>query len=474
MRAMVWFREDLRVHDNTALSQAANAADSIIAVFLIDLDFWLSHDMAACRIEFILRGLKVLQSQLEAINIPLIIHQVSKPDTAAKILFDLMDKHKVNTLYFNKQYEVDELARDNLVINLLQKNKLSCKSFDDQLILPPNQILTQQESYYKVFTAYKRAWYQTYLERGGIRLAPKIKRLQSNPIASSPLPTNVLSKASHISADEWPAGEVVAIKQLRHFIDNHLSSYTRDRDFPAKSGTSKLSPYLSTGMISPRQCFLTAFDANHHELDTGDAGAITWMSELIWRDFYKQILISVPRVSMNQPFQLDTNKIKWQNNPEHLFAWQQGQTGIPIVDAAMRQLNQTGWMHNRLRMVTAMFFSKNLLLDWRLGEKYFIQHLIDGDLAANNGGWQWSASTGTDAAPYFRVFNPVRQSERFDPNGEFIREYCPELKALSNKAIHDPHTRAKSEASAIAYPSPLVNLEQSRKRAISAFKKHYS
>ena len=227
-------------------------------------------------------------------------------------------------------------------------------------------------------------------------------------------------------------------------------------------------PLSSCWMISPRQCFQAALAANNNRLIDGNKGALVWMGELIWREFYKYVLILNPRVSMHKPFKLITDQLPWKYDEHLLQAWQQGKTGYPIIDAAMRQLNTIGWMHNRLRMIVAMFLAKNLFLDWRLGEKYFMQHLIDGDLAANNGGWQWCASTGGDCAPYFRVFNPVRQSERCDPKGYFIRQYCPELADLDDKSIHDPWHKAANLVHD-SYPKSIVDLNTSRGDFIRAY-----
>ena len=265
----------------------------------------------------------------------------------------------------------------------------------------------------------------------------------------------------------WPIGESAAHKRLEQFCENKLSDYKKKRDFPALASTSQISAYLAQGILSSNQCLHLMFDAL--QVDTisqlcSHAGAACWLSELVWREFYQYIAYHFPRVCQHQPFKSVTKKIIWTQNAEHLKAWQSGKTGIPIIDAAMRQLNQTGWMHNRLRMLVAMFFSKNLFLDWRLGEHYFMQQLIDGDFASNNGGWQWSASTGTDAAPYFRVFNPIAQSKKFDPHGEFIKRYCPELAMLHAKQIHQPNTQD------LDYPPPIVDLNATRADAIAAFK----
>ncbi|HAL67580.1 MAG TPA: deoxyribodipyrimidine photo-lyase, partial [Pseudomonas sp.] len=226
---------------------------------------------------------------------------------------------------------------------------------------------------------------------------------------------------------------------------------------------------LAAGVISPRQCLHAALAHNRGEFDSGSSGVQTWINELLWREFYKHILTGYPQVSRHRAFRAHTEALPWRNAPKEFEAWQQGRTGFPIIDAAMRQMLATGWMHNRLRMLTAMFLSKNLLIDWRLGERHFMRHLIDGDLAANNGGWQWSASTGTDSVPYFRIFNPVSQSQRFDPKGRFIRQWVPELQDIDDKNIHDPG-KCHGLIDANLYPSPIVDLHSSRQRALQAFK----
>ncbi|MCY1406591.1 Deoxyribodipyrimidine photo-lyase [compost metagenome] len=270
-------------------------------------------------------------------------------------------------------------------------------------------------------------------------------------------------------SDLWPAGETEAHDRLQRFIDEAVDDYQLQRDFPAVAGTSQLSPYLAAGVISPRQCLLRALGHNHGEFDSGNSGLVTWINELIWREFYKHILNGYPRVSRHRAFRQETEALPWRHAPDELKAWQEGRTGIPIIDAAMRQLLATGWMHNRLRMIVAMFLTKNLLIDWREGERFFMRHLIDGDLAANNGGWQWSASTGTDAVPYFRIFNPVSQSRRFDSQGWFIKRWLPELADTDEKNIHSPMPPAQLFATS-NYPQPIVDLGSSRQRALNAFK----
>jgi len=260
----------------------------------------------------------------------------------------------------------------------------------------------------------------------------------------------------------WPAGEIEALRRLESFCDSALENYQKQRDLPSVAGTSSLSPYLAVGAISPQQCLVQAL------MTAPGEGVDTWISELIWRDFYQHIVWHFPSVCRHKPFKTGTDAIPWRRDEKDFLAWCQGKTGVPLVDAGMRQLQQLGWMHNRVRMVVAMFLSKNLLIDWRWGERFFMEHLIDGDFPANNGGWQWSASTGTDAVPYFRIFNPFSQGQRFDPEGHYIKHYIPELSALRGKDIHEPKLLKKCKPE--AYPDVMLNLNDSRERALAAFK----
>jgi deoxyribodipyrimidine photo-lyase len=264
----------------------------------------------------------------------------------------------------------------------------------------------------------------------------------------------------------WPAGEDAATRRLADFVDQSIDRYPRDRDLPAVDGTSRLSPYLAAGVLSPGACLRAALAANQGEIDSGRAGIRAWIMELLWREFYLHLLAAHPALSMHRPMRPETQALPWRDAVEDLQAWRDGRTGFPMIDAAMRQLAATGWMHNRLRMMTAMFLSKNLLLDWRLGEAWFMAHLIDGDLAANNGGWQWSASTGADAVPYFRLFNPETQSLKIDPQGRFLRHWLPELAPLDDRSIHAP---SAAQRAACGYPDRIVDLRDSRMRALEAY-----
>lgn len=467
MRCLVWFREhDLRCTDNHALYHASKmATKGIISVFIISAKEWQSHDMAACRVDFILRNLKCLSEELARLHIPLLIIHATSVNQAPQLLLTLMQTYQINGLFFNEQYELDELKRDQKVIHLFKKHNLTTATYTDQVILKPGEVKTASNSFYTIFTPFKKAWLNRLNELGGISVLPRPKKQIALAIKSDLVPNNVQGFISEIDNSLWPAGEQYAQQQLQTFITSRLSHYQRNRDFPAINGTSMLSPYLTSGIISPRQCIQAVLEINQGQLDKGNIGAVTWVSELIWREFYKHILIGFPRVCMNRAFKLITEKLPWQYNKDLFYKWQSGQTGFPIIDAAMRQLNNIGWMHNRLRMLVAMFLSKNLFIDWRWGERYFMQHLIDGDLAANNGGWQWAASTGTDAVPYFRIFNPVTQSKQFDPQGDFIKKYCPELAQLDTKYIHEPWL-----VNYLAYPKPIIDLTNTRLKALAAFK----
>lgn len=469
MRQLMWFRCDLRVQDNTALS-AAMAAGPTLALYLLSPSQWQEHDDAPAKVDFWLRNLASLQAELARLNVPLLIRRADLWDEAPEAVARLCHEHQVSAVHVNEEYGINESQRDAAVKARLQADGLRLRSHLDQLLFKPGSVLTKSDSYFQVFSQFRKACYAR-LHSALPHSAPLPKKQEPLDIESSAVPATV--KGFHTPPASlqalWPAGEEEAGRRLEAFADQQIEHYQDERDFPAHPGTSQLSPYLAAGVLSPRQCLHAALRSNQGEFESGNAGAVTWINELLWREFYKHILVGYPRVSRHRAFRADTEALRWRDAPEDLEAWQQGRTGIPIVDAAMRQLLATGWMHNRLRMVVAMFLTKNLLIDWREGQRWFMRHLIDGDLAANNGGWQWSASTGTDAAPYFRIFNPVSQSQRFDPQGVFIRQWLPELASLDKKDIHDPAARGGLFLPE-GYPQPMVDLSSSRDRAIAAFR----
>ncbi len=468
MLQLIWLRSDLRVHDNTALS-AAMAEGPTIALYLLTPGQWHLHDDAPCKIDFWLRNLVALQQELQRLNVPLLIRHAEHWRDAPEVLAEVCRTHAIGCVHVNEEYGLNETRRDRDVAAGLDNLGVSFRAHLDHLLLKPGSVLTRSGGYFQVFSQFRKVCYQ--------RLHTALPALHPLPLAQAPLaiasdavPASVPGFASPADGlrELWPAGESAARERLTRFADEQLEDYPLQRDIPAMPGTSQLSPYLAAGVLSPRQCLHAALQANRGEFDGGLPGAVSWINELLWREFYTHILVGYPRVSRHRAFRLETEALPWRHAPEELAAWQQGRTGFPLIDAAMRQLHATGWMHNRLRMVVAMFLTKNLLIDWREGERFFMAHLIDGDLAANNGGWQWSASTGTDAAPYFRIFNPISQSQKFDPQGRFIRHWLPELAHLDNRAIHDPSALG-GLFGAVDYPRPIVDLRGSRERALAAF-----
>ena len=472
MRSIVWFRGDLRADDNRALYQAAREADrGVVAAFVIAARQWQQHDWADIKVEFLLRNLACLSERLKRLNIPLRILRAHRFADVPQALLTLARETRCGALYFNREYEVNEARRDEVVRRQFEQAGLGVRTFDDQTIVPPHAIRTKQGTFYTVFTPFARAW-SAWVEEHGAEPLPTPRRQPQMASAADPIPETVPGFVlSRGRPDLWPAGERVAQRRLGEFIDRRIAQYKKLRDFPAVDGTSRLSPYLALGVLSPRQCLAEARQANGGRLTAGAAGPATWISELVWREFYRHVLVGFPRVSMNRPFKLETERVPWRTDEDDFRAWCEGRTGVPIIDAAMRQLAATGWMHNRLRMIVAMFLTKDLLIDWRWGERHFMQHLIDGDLASNNGGWQWSASAGTDAAPYFRIFNPYAQSRKFDPQGEFIRQWVPELSELDGRTIHDPSALPPAARGHFDYPAPLCNHAAARRRAIAAFSK---
>ena len=468
-RQLVWFRTDIRAEDNKALYQASQAGD-VVGVYLIQPGQWADHDDSPNKLFFSLSCVASLQRRLAKLNIPLLVKEADYYSDSAELLLNLACSLKCQGVWFNDEYGVNEQNRDRKVTEVFDAAGLSAHRFTDAVLVEPGRVTTGKGEAFKVFTPFKKAVYR-YLKPEDWMPCPSPSKQTLLDIASDPVPVDRYTPTASNILERWGPDEASAHKSLNDFIESRVQHYVEQRDFPALDGTSSLSPWLVAGVLSIRQCFDAAVRANNGELDSGNAGITCWLGELVWREFYRHILVAFPRVSMHRPFQVETDKLDWRNDPALQEAWESGKTGFPLVDAAMRQLVATGWMHNRLRMVTAMFLSKNLMLDWRIGERFFMRHLVDGDLAANNGGWQWSASTGTDAAPYFRMFNPVSQSEKFDPDGTFIRTWVPELAALDNKTIHQPLAGKTGDLfGALDYPAPIVDHSASRQRVIGAFK----
>jgi len=458
---ILWFRNDLRTHDNPALHYFLTQSTSELqrkAIFFISEKQWADHDWSPIKIDFITRHAYALVEELANINIELEI--VSVPDFAAQITYlkDYCTRNNIDNVFANSELEFNERQRD---ISCMAQG-IPLTLYEADVIVPKGKVLNLSGEMFKVFTPFKKAWLK-YVQQAGFDYLGKV--------ASTSLPGE--SSEKKIMEDSlssaWPLAQDYEKLALPRFFQNKVASYSQQRDIPSIKGTSGISPYLAAGVISPRYVLVSLLNRFPDLLIASDSEEFSWLNEIIWREFYRHLMFHEQKLCKNRCFKEKYQDVKWHNNEMLFNAWCKGETGYPLVDAAMRQLNQTGWMHNRLRMVVASFLTKHLLIDWRLGEKYFMQHLIDGDLASNNGGWQWAASTGCDSQPYFRIFNPIRQSERFDPNGEFIRKYLPELKSIPDKHIHFPEQYIENHKLSI-YVKPIVEHKEARLKALAFYK----
>ncbi|AMG29223.1 deoxyribodipyrimidine photo-lyase [Grimontia hollisae] len=467
---LVWFRRDLRVKDNVALTEACKSGEPVIAIYYETPVQWKAHALAPMQADLIQRRLVTLRQELETLNIPLLFRSVDRYKDINQSLAQLCQQYQIADIFCTRDYETDEVDRDNAIAGMLSLTGTTLHRFDYKCIFAPGMVTNGAGNTYRVFTPFKKAWITqaTQLDLSPIGAPSPVK---TDALTSALLrqPCQIAFRYPQCDSVGWPIDDSAIIQRLRDFCRYRVDHYQATRDFPAIPGTSQLSPYLAIGAISPRQCLarLLAEVPNCMEKDAG--GAHVWLSELIWREFYQHIAAAYIDVSKGKAFQDWTDNIEWNRDELQFQRWKQGKTGFPIVDAAMRQLNDTGWMHNRLRMIVASFLVKDLHIDWRWGERYFMSKLIDGDFAANNGGWQWSASTGTDAQPYFRVFNPASQSKKFDPNVRFIRRWLKELESVPDSALHTPHIWAEKKGIELSYPAPIVDHKTARISAIEMF-----
>lgn len=460
---LVWLRNDLRLGDNPAVFKASQNGN-LSLVFIITLKQWQKHNVSKASIGLRLDIVKQLGNQCGELGIKFDVIACDWFDEIPELLNDFCKTNEIKQLWFNKETPVDENIRDVKVTALLQKSniKVNAQSYD---LVVSQPVFNLSGAPFKVFSAYYNKWLVMLQNQNNDVLAAPKK--QGEKVVNN---LSFLEKhPMDYRKDLWPCEYESIHKQLVKFSHTKIFAYEELRDYPNTSGTSLLSPYLALGCIGPRQCLQQIKMAYENSVKHARLSWINdgWLRELAWRDFYRQLMIHYPHISKNQDFKSNTKHLPWRNDTDGFKKWCEGQTGFPIIDAAMRQLNQTGWMHNRLRMLAASFLTKLLFIDWRLGEKYFMQTLIDGEFAANNGGWQWSASTGCDSAPYFRVFNPVLQSEKFDKSGDFIRKFVPEIANLDNKSIHNPSLQQRKECN---YVRPIVDYKTTRIRAIELFK----
>ncbi|MCX7789570.1 MAG: DNA photolyase family protein [Chloroflexaceae bacterium] len=478
-RIIHWFRRDLRLGDNAALMAAARASGgAVLPVFILDDTILFGRFASPGRTAWLLENLRALDAALRAQGLRLILRR----GDPLRELLALTRESGAAGVYWNRDYTPYAIRRDTAVKEALRASGLAAHSFKDAVIFEMDEVLTDAGTPYSVYTPYARRWRQRLAAEGCLTY-PRPRLIPSEPWpAGPPIPT-LADLGLRYELPLPPAGEAAARERLAAFVDLQrqpgIATYAEQREYPGSDGTSRLSPYLRLGVLGIRTALRAALDleaaaATLTPLVRDSLGR--WIGELAWRDFYVQVLYHFPHV-LRGAFKREFDSLEWENDPALLAAWQEGRTGYPIVDAAMRQLRQEGWMHNRARMIVASFLTKDLLVDWRRGERHFMRLLLDGDPAANNGGWQWAAGTGTDAQPYFRIFNPVSQGQKFDPEGTYVRRYVPELAAVPAKYVHTPHLLPQAEQIRAGvllgrdYPLPIIDHQARRARALEVYGK---
>ena len=451
-----WIRRDLRIDHNPALNAALKEANQLIPLFIIDPNIY--QKKASPRQRFLMAGLRQLNADLQNRGSQLIICK-GKP---LEILTECFKSHHVSAIYAEEDITPYAIQRDQEI-----QNVLPLKLVSGLLLQHPELVRKKDNTPYRTFTPFKKSFLTlpfTGVPGKGPNILPPAPAMNTEVIPQDNAP------------EGFPPGETEAGKRLNNFINHLIQNYHHQRNFMSLQGTSQLSPYFRFGMLSIHKAYHQAMIVQQDtKTDVAREGIQTWIGELIWRDFFNYILYHFPYVK-NTAYYENKRNIPWRNAPEDLQRWQNGETGYPLVDACMRQLLGLNWMQNRGRMITASFLVKDLLINWQEGEKWFMKNLVDGDLAANNGGWQWSAGVGTDAAPYFRIFNPVRQSERYDPQGDFIRKWVAELQKVPNKFIHTPWLMPKeiqNQTNCIIeqdYPAPIVDHQFAKERTLNAYR----
>jgi len=463
--ALWWIRRDLRLTDNQALAAALAYADGVIPVFVLDPTLLDSPNVGPKRVAFLMGGLRQLDKDLRARGSRLIVRHGDPRDE----LTALLAEGDAGAIFAEEDFTPYAQQRDGEVAERLPLHRVG-----GRIVHPPGTVLKADGTPYTVFTPFSRRW-KTLPPPQASAIVSAPDRLPTPPeVSNLPIP----QEPALLPAVPFPPGEAEAQGRLRAFVegdDPPIYQYAESRGRLDVDGTSYLSPYLHLGMLSTRQAVVAALEAIAAAPDAGARkGAETWLNELVWREFFVHILYHFPHV-LEHSFRANLRAVPWENDKESFVAWCEGQTGYPVVDAAMRQLVETGWMHNRARMIVASFLVKDLLIDWRWGERYFMQHLVDGDSASNNGGWQWTAGTGTDAAPYFRIFNPVLQGKKHDPQGAYVRCWVTELAQVPDRFIHQPWKMPlveQQKAGCIIgqdYPAPIVDHVWARERTLAAY-----
>jgi len=466
-KLVVWIRRELRVDDHLALWSAVQDAVEVIPLFIVEDDF---RSLAPAKQKVTIEALTELRFSLRNIGGDLFI----RSGDPMKVIHQFLRESSIAGVYATREYHPARREKDQKLKSSVEHIGRFWKEFKDHVIYDGKEILTSSGSPYVVYSAYRRAWLTQQNEI--TPPLPRMEKVASPDIEAGEIPILTLN-GQKIGTDKFPiGGEKQAYKESKRFLEQKVGYYHEQRDLPGHGGTSRISHHLASGSLSIRTLYNDLAKSAHSTQGLQKQGVDVFLNELIWREFYYQILANYPHV-VTGSFKTKLGGLPWSRNEEHEDAWRSGQTGYPIVDAAMRQLVTEGWMHNRCRMIVANFLVKDLHINWQVGEEYFMQHLADGDVALNNGGWQWCAGTGTDAQPWFRILNPILQSKRFDPHGEYLRTYVPELNNVSDKYIHEPWLMPVSvqrEAGVLIgkhYPMPIVDHEQERRHTLNIFGK---
>jgi len=460
MRVVHWFRNDLRLSDNTALTAAAARGTELVPLFVFDDRLLASPYASRARLRFLLDCVQRLATDLERRGCPLLVRRGDPVDVVARVVAET----KADLLTLNRDYSPYAVRRDTRVRAAARAAGARVEDHKDRVVFESGELRTQAGSGFVVYTPFRNAWLTRYRRDPVEPMRTPALPKRVDGVASAPWPSDRALGVDGGGAAPTVGGEAAARRRLSQFLDGPVSDYARNRDRPGVDGTSRLSAYLRFGAVSARRCIHEALGVAAVERRAA-AGVHKWIDELIWREFYIGLLADHPQI-LRGAFRSEFDGVEWESPGSAFDAWCEGRTGYPIVDAAMRQLRAVGWMHNRARMIAASFLTKDLLIDWRLGEREFMRHLIDGDPAANNGGWQWSASTGTDAQPYFRIFNPVAQGEKFDPDGTYVRRYVPELRDLPDRFVHRPWEASPPPP---AYPPRIVDHAERRIMAVARY-----
>lgn len=458
-----WFRRDLRLSDNTALSRAVASSEQIIPLYILS-DWEGSHSWTGPgRQQFLCQCLQSLAGNLEALGSRLIIRR----GEATEVIAELLEAHAIEAVFLNQDPDPYGKAVEDKLQKLCSRRGVNFSSHLDVSLHAAKDTRKADDSPYRVYTPYSRNWLK--LDKPAMAKRPDTIKTPAQ-IPSDPLPSLETWQLALPSNHEFlTGGEKAAHSRLKQALAQRLANYHQERDIPSLESTSRLSQDLRWGTISIRKVFYAAQKQEQAAESPAEQESYqTYIKELAWRDFYLHLLDAFPKV-LEKEFNSDYENLPWEEPGEGFEAWKNGQTGFPIVDAGMRQLVHTGFMHNRVRMIVAMFLTKDLRCDWRLGEQFFAQHLLDGEIASNNGGWQWSAGTGADAAPYFRIQNPWTQSKRFDGQGDYIRHWVPELADVPHKNLHQAPT---GSSLATGYPLPILDHGNERAKTLEVFKTH--